>query len=71
MSEKENTVEQKIFVCRKFSRISAISRKIPEREYYLLKIRENFLQVNCLQAKFAKISCREIFLFYNNKEKCN
>ncbi len=70
------TVEQQIFACRKFSRISRIfgnSRKFPAREYYhfkaekvsLPKIRENFLHANCLWSKFAKISCRENFLFYS------
>ena len=29
------------------------------------KIRENFLHANCLWSKFAKISCRENFLFYS------
>ncbi len=33
-----NTVEQQIFVCMKFSRISGDSRKFPAREYYLNKL---------------------------------
>ncbi len=33
---------------------------------YFLEIRENFLHANCKCPKFAKISCREIFLFYSN-----
>ncbi len=49
----------------------ANSRKFPAREYWkdentpYLKIREIFLSRNCLWAKFAKFSCREIFLFYS------
>ena len=51
------TVEQQIFACMKFSRISRISgdsRKFPAREYYLNKVRTSAIQ------KFAKISCTPI-----------
>ncbi len=35
-------------------------------DFYFSEIRENFLHANCLCPKFAKISCRENFLFYSN-----
>ena len=97
----DGTVEQQIFACMKFSRISRISadsRIFPAREYYqytvlvlsfhqaftewksefdkqglILKlrtplypqIREIFLSRTCLARDFAKLTCREIFLFYS------
>ncbi len=51
-----------------------ISRNFPAREYYHVteaekvlypQIREIFMSRNCLTLKFAKFSCREIFLLYS------
>ncbi len=53
-------------------------RKFPQiREKFLHanitkpKIRENFMHMNCLCLKFAKISCRENFLFYSTFSPLN
>ncbi len=85
--DTSNKVEQQIFACRKFSRISrfsADSRIFLAREYYYYtvlassfqqlfkaknplypEIREIFLLRTCLAYEFAKLTCREIFLFYS------
>ena len=39
--------------------------KIGRLNLYFSNILENLLGANCLCAKFAKISCRKIFLFYS------
>ena len=55
---------REIFLHANICPLSSATRQFLKVLSYL-KIRENFLHANCLWPKFAKFSCREIFLFYS------
>ena len=51
----------------KIVRFTNRNHRLKAKKLPYLKIRELFMHANCLWAKFAKLPCREPFMFYSSK----